>query len=66
MKITQTTERLFEIEFDDIEVEQLKDVEKVFGVETKDVIQRSIEQSLAKCGDGVDYIMSLVKKNIGK
>ena len=66
MKITQTTERLFEIEFDDNEVEQLKDVEKVFGVETKDVIQRSIEQSLAKCGDGVDYIMSIVKKNIGK
>lgn len=63
MKITKKTESVFEIEFDDTEIQSLKDIEDVFLVSPDEVIDRSVSESLRL---GVHGIHNLINNLTGR
>jgi len=66
MKVTKKTEALFEIEFDEYELEKLKDLETVFEVDAADFLRRSFDQNLKNCTANIDYLVNKVKTKVDR
>lgn len=60
MRVTKKTESLFEIEFDESEVQSLEDIEDVFEVIPEDVIQRSVTESVRLGTAGIHNLLDVV------
>lgn len=64
MKVTKKTESIFEIEFDEYEVEKLKDLEIIFDMDPTDFLRRSFEQNLQNCTANIDYLIQRVRSRV--
>lgn len=60
MKITKKTESLFQIEFDENEVQNFEDIEDIFEVTPEEVIDRTITESLRLGMSGVHNLLDVV------
>ena len=65
MKVTKKTESIFEVEFDADDQQQLEDIEDICMVPAKEVIERSINESLRLGVYGVRNLMRVVTKRKG-
>lgn len=60
MKIKKKTEAVFEIIFDESEVQSLEDIEDIFEVIPEDVISRSVGEALRLGTNGVNNLLDVV------
>lgn len=65
MIIRKKTEFLFEIEFDESEVQNFEDIEDIFEVVPEDLIRRSLAESLRLGASGVHNLLDIVTNRRG-
>lgn len=64
MKVTKKTESLFELEFDECEMEKLKDLESVLEICTEDILHQCFERNFDDCTTSFDNMVARLRTRI--